>query len=62
VTGALQPRERHHLHQAAGVQARRRRVESRIGGHLAAREQVFRALRRVVDEAAPLKFGEQIVH
>ena len=57
---SLQPRERHHRQQVADMEARRRRIESDVGGHALRGELFLQPFGGVVDHAAPLQLVEEI--
>ena len=58
VAEALHAREGHHRQQRADVQAVRRRIEADVQRHLLAGQHVAQALGGLVDQPAPLQFGE----
>ena len=58
----LQLQQQHDRHQVAELQARRRRIEAAVRAHRPFGQVSLEAGRRVVDEAPPLQFGEEVGH
>ena len=62
VAGALQLQQQHDRHEVAELQAGRRRIEAAVRADRSLGEVGLEAGRRVVDEAPPLQFGEEVGH
>src|SRR5688500_11891713 len=62
VAGTLQPRESHDRQEVTDVQAIRRGIKPGIRDDALAHQHLARALRRVVNQPAPLQFRKQITH